>query len=61
MTMKAITFARYGGPEVLEYVDAPLPSPGPGEVLVRQHAASINAADYRTPGRFPYVRVTVDF
>jgi NADPH:quinone reductase-like Zn-dependent oxidoreductase len=44
--MKAIRQTRYGGPEVLELVDLPDPVPGPGEVLVRMHAASVNAADW---------------
>jgi NADPH:quinone reductase-like Zn-dependent oxidoreductase len=43
--MKAVYFMRYGGPEVLEYGDLPDPVPGPGEVLVDVHAASVNAAD----------------
>ena len=36
---------RYGGPEVLSYQDVPDPVPGPGEVLVRVAAASVNFAD----------------
>ena len=43
--MKAIFFTRHGGPEVLEYGDLPDPVPGPGELLVDVHAASVNAAD----------------
>ena len=34
-TMKAIAYERYGGPEVLEYIDVPKPVPGPEQVLVR--------------------------
>ena len=45
--MKACFFRRYGGPEVLEYGDFPDPVPGPGEVLVGIHAASVNAADWK--------------
>jgi NADPH:quinone reductase-like Zn-dependent oxidoreductase len=44
--MKAIRQTRYGGPEVLELADLPDPVPGPGEVLVRTRAASVNAADW---------------
>lgn len=44
--MKAIRQTRYGGPEMLELADLPDPTPGPGEVLVRMHAASVNAADW---------------
>jgi NADPH:quinone reductase-like Zn-dependent oxidoreductase len=43
--MKAIFFRRHGGPEVLEYGDLPDPVPGPGELLLDVHAASVNAAD----------------
>ncbi|MEU1073483.1 MULTISPECIES: NADP-dependent oxidoreductase [unclassified Streptomyces] len=33
---------EFGGPRVLRVVEAERPSPGPGEVLVRVHAASVN-------------------
>src|SRR5690242_18964207 len=40
--MRAIRIHEDGGPEVLRYEDAPDPEPGPGEVLVRLRAASLN-------------------
>lgn len=43
--MKAVVVHAYGGPEVLRYEDAPDPIPGPGEVLVRVAATSINPFD----------------
>ena len=43
--MKAIRIHEDGGPEVLRYEDAPDPQPGPGEVLVRLRAASLNHLD----------------
>jgi NADPH:quinone reductase-like Zn-dependent oxidoreductase len=43
--VKAIRIHKDGGPEVLRYEDAPEPEPGPGEVLVRLHAASLNHLD----------------
>jgi NADPH:quinone reductase-like Zn-dependent oxidoreductase len=43
--MKAIVMNEYGGPEVLRYADFPDPAPGPGEVLIRVAAASINPVD----------------
>src|SRR5262245_58788421 len=43
--MQAITYDRYGPPDVLRYADVPEPTPGPGEVLVRVRATSINFAD----------------
>jgi NADPH:quinone reductase-like Zn-dependent oxidoreductase len=44
-TMKAIRFSSYGGPEVLQYEDVPRPIAGPGEVLIRIHAAGVNPGD----------------
>jgi NADPH:quinone reductase-like Zn-dependent oxidoreductase len=45
--MKAVRFHEYGGPEVLKYEDAPKPEAGPGEVLVRVHATSVNPIDWK--------------
>jgi NADPH:quinone reductase-like Zn-dependent oxidoreductase len=45
--MKAIRIHRYGGPEVLQYEDAPRPKPKPGEVLIRVHAAGVNPIDWK--------------
>jgi NADPH:quinone reductase-like Zn-dependent oxidoreductase len=45
MNMKAVRFREYGGPEVLEVVDVPEPSPGRGEVVVRVVAAGINPGE----------------
>jgi NADPH2:quinone reductase len=43
--MKAVRLHAFGGPDVLVYEDAPKPIPGPGEVLVRVHAAGLNPPD----------------
>ena len=43
--MKAIRIHEDGGPEVLRYEDAPDPTPGEGEVLVRLRAAALNRID----------------
>lgn len=43
--MKAVRFHDYGSPDVLCYEDAPIPEPGPHEVLIRVHAAGVNPAD----------------
>ena len=43
--MREVQFRRFGGPEVLEIVERPTPKPGPGQVLIRVHAAGINFAE----------------
>jgi NADPH:quinone reductase-like Zn-dependent oxidoreductase len=43
--MKAATIARYGSPGVIEVRDVPAPVPGPSEVRVRVHAATVNRTD----------------
>jgi len=43
--MRAVQITRFGGPEVLEPVEMPVPQPGPGEVLVRLDVAGINFSD----------------
>jgi NADPH:quinone reductase-like Zn-dependent oxidoreductase len=45
--MKAVYIEKFGGPEVLKYDDLPDPAPGPGEVVVDVHAASVNGADWK--------------
>ncbi len=47
-TMKAVRAHDYGGPEVLVYEDAPLPTLAAGEVLVKVAAAGINPIDWVT-------------
>ena len=43
--MRAVTFSRFGGPEVLEVSELPEPLPGPGEVRIRVAAATVNPTD----------------
>jgi NADPH:quinone reductase-like Zn-dependent oxidoreductase len=43
--VRAVGLNRYGGPEVLEVVELPDPLPGPGQVRVRVHAATVNPTD----------------
>ncbi|MBO9710065.1 MAG: quinone oxidoreductase [Caulobacter sp.] len=52
--MLAIQAVRQGGPEVLEAVELPVPSPGPGQVLVRHAAVGLNFIDtYHRGGLYP--------
>ncbi|WP_432719934.1 NADP-dependent oxidoreductase [Jeongeupia wiesaeckerbachi] len=45
--MKAIRIHRYGGPEVLQLDDVPVPVAGDDELLVRVKAAGVNPADWK--------------
>jgi zinc-binding alcohol dehydrogenase/oxidoreductase len=52
--MKAIRLHELGGPENLVYEAAPDPEPGPGEVVVKVHAAALNRRDvFVTRGMYP--------
>jgi NADPH:quinone reductase-like Zn-dependent oxidoreductase len=43
--MKAVRIHNYGGPDILVYEETPCPTPGPGEVLIRVHATTVNPFD----------------
>jgi NADPH:quinone reductase len=43
--MRAIQIEEFGGPEVLQVADVPIPEPGEGEVLIRVSRAGMNYAD----------------
>ena len=43
--MRAIQMQEFGGPEVLQLADIPVPAPGPGEVLIKVGRAGLNYAD----------------
>src|ERR1700722_7478042 len=56
--MKAVVLHAYGPPSNLKYEDFADPSPSPGEVLVRVHAAGVNPIDWKirsgaAASRFP--------
>jgi NADPH:quinone reductase-like Zn-dependent oxidoreductase len=59
--MQAIRIYRAGGPEELKLEEIPVPQPGPGEVLLKVHAAGILQTDWKVrqghffrPMTFPY-------
>src|SRR5689334_14790697 len=51
--MRAVGFTEFGDPSVLGLVTVPRPPPGPGQVLVRLAAATVNPPDlgFRRGGR----------
>ena len=59
-TGRAVAQTRYGGPEVLQVTEVPLPVPGAGEMLVRVHAASVNARDWHVMRGEPRVARLMD-
>jgi len=53
--MKAITYAQYGSPDVLQFKEVPQPSPKEDEILIKVHAVSINAADLHLMRADPFL------
>ena len=56
--MKAIQIHEFGGPEVLKYEEAPKPTPGADDVIIKVFATSVNPIDWKireghAKGRFP--------
>ena len=53
-TMRAAVITTPGGPEVLRIEQRPVPTPGPGEILIRVHGSAMNRADVlQRQGRYP--------
>ena len=52
--MRAMVIPEFGGPDLFEERDVPRPEPGPGEILVRVFASSVNPIDtkLRADGSF---------
>ncbi|MEO1222512.1 MAG: NAD(P)-dependent alcohol dehydrogenase [Pseudomonadota bacterium] len=47
ITMKALTYERYGPPDVIRVEEVPRPTLKPDEVLIRVHASAVNTSDWR--------------
>jgi NADPH2:quinone reductase len=53
-TMRQVRFAGAGGPEVIRLEEAPVPRPGPGQVLIEVAAAGVNRPDcIQRAGAYP--------
>lgn len=44
---RTVVATAYGGPEVLEVIDADIPPPGQGQVVVAMRAVGVNPLDYK--------------
>ncbi len=55
--MKAVAFARHGGPEVLELMDLPAPLPKAREVRVKVKAVALNHLDVWVRGGLPGLKL----
>ncbi len=44
--MRAVVYDRYGPPDVLRTVERPVPTPGPGQVVVEVRATGVNLSDW---------------
>ena len=53
--MKAIVYTKYGPPDVLQIEEVEKPTPNENQVLIRVHAASVNAGDYRVMRANPFL------
>jgi len=53
--MKAVVYTEYGPPDVLKIDEVEKPTPQDKQVLIKVHAASINAGDYRVRGGSPFL------
>ena len=59
--MRAMTYAQYGSPDVLELTDQPLPKAGPGMVLIRVTAAAVNPVDWKVMAGYLDTLLDIEF
>ena len=60
--MKAVKFSSHGGPEVLTLFEAPVPTPGAGEVLIKMKNAGISRPDkLMRSGTYPWTNEILPF
>lgn len=53
--MRCICYRRFGGPDVLQPDQIPLPQPGPGEIRVRVAGCGVNPIDFKTRAGLGFV------
>jgi NADPH:quinone reductase-like Zn-dependent oxidoreductase len=53
--MKSILHTKYGPPDVLQHREVEKPAPNENQILVKVHAASVNAYEYRTMRADPFL------
>lgn len=58
--MKAVRFAEYGGPEVLQVVEVPEPHAGPGKVRIAVRAAGVNGMDWKIRAGYLTAQMPID-
>lgn len=59
--MRAITFSAYGGPDVLQLSEVPVPEPGPGQVRLAIRAVGINPIDWKIRNGYMQQNFQVSF
>lgn len=52
---KACVYTRYGPPEVVQLQEVAKPDPGPGELLIRVRATTVNRTDCGVRGADPFI------